>query len=113
MRAGKLRERITLLTFSTIRDEMGQPVETWTEGPTLWADVRAISGRELLAAGAETASTSIRIWLRYRRDVTAASRFICRTGAYAGQVLDVTNPPIPDAKRTRLEVLCAVGVKNA
>ena len=113
MKAGRLRHRVTIQNFTTTRDEYGQPITKWENGATVWATVSAISSRERLAAGAEMGETSIRVWLRYRADITAASRLLCRSGPFAGEILEVTAPPVPDEKGTRLEIACGKGVKHA
>lgn len=112
MRAGKLRHRVTIQNFTTARDSSGQEVESWHDGSTVWAEVRGISGRELVASAAEVAESTIRVWMRYRTDISAASRLLCLNGPFKGQVLDITAPPIPDAKATQLEILCKQGVKR-
>ncbi|WP_221918714.1 phage head closure protein, partial [Klebsiella oxytoca] len=53
MQAGRLRHRLTIQNFTTSRTPSGQPVEKWEDGKTIWAEVKGISGRELLAAGVE------------------------------------------------------------
>ncbi|SPW64604.1 putative head-tail adaptor [Escherichia coli] len=76
---------------------------------TVWAEVKGISGRERMTAGAETAQATVRVWIRFRVDVTASSRIRVLTGAYSGNELDIVGPPVPDGKRTRLEILCKTG----
>jgi SPP1 family predicted phage head-tail adaptor len=68
------------------------------DGADTRAEVKGISGRELVAAGAETAEATIRVWMRYRHDVSAASRIKVMTGPFKGNTLNVVGPPIPDAK---------------
>lgn len=46
--------------------------------------------------------------MRFRRDVTAASRLKVLTGAFKGAILGIEGPPIPDARTTRLEILCSL-----
>ncbi|HBS6838317.1 phage head closure protein, partial [Klebsiella pneumoniae] len=98
MQAGRLRHRVTIQNFTTTRTPSGQPVENWEDGKTIWAEVKGISGRELLAAGAEHADATIRVWVRFRRDISASSRLKVRTGPFKGAVLNVTGPPVPDIK---------------
>lgn len=112
MQAGRLRHRVTIQNFTTTRDSSGEEVENWVDGKTVWAEIRGISGRELVASSAETAEATIRVWMRYRTDITAASRLLCLNGPFKNQVLDLTGPPIPDAKGTQLEILCKQGVKR-
>ncbi|EKO4983782.1 phage head closure protein [Escherichia coli] len=112
MQAGRLRDMVTVQNFTTARDTSGQLVETWTNGATIWAEVKGISGRELIAAGAETSQATIRVWTRFRRDLTAASRLIVVTGPFKGSVLNIVGPPIPDAKGVQLEILCKQGAEK-
>ncbi|MBI9233153.1 phage head closure protein [Escherichia coli] len=108
MQAGRLRDRVIILNVTTARSPSGQPVETVTEGATVWAEVKGISGREIISGGAETAQATVRVWMRFRRDVTATSRLKVLTGAFKGAILGIEGPPIPDARATRLEILCSL-----
>ena len=45
--------------------------------------------------------------MRFRRDVTAASRLKVLTGAFKGAILNIDGPPIPDARSSGLEILCS------
>lgn len=112
MQAGRMRHRITIRNFTTGRSPSGQPKEEWRDGATIWAEVKGISGRELVASGMEKAEATIRVWVRYRTDITASSKLNVLIGPFKGQTLDVIGPPIPDAKGTRLEILCKQGVKT-
>ncbi|ATA26808.1 head-tail adaptor protein [Brenneria goodwinii] len=112
MKAGRLRHRVTIQNFTTTRDAGGQPIETWSDGATVWAEVAPISGRELVASGAVSAEATIRVWMRFRRDVSAVSRLLCLNGPFKDLTLDIIGPPIPDGKSTRLEILCKQGVKR-
>lgn len=112
MQAGRLRHRVTIQNFVTVVLPSGQEREEWRDGKTVWAEVKGISGRELVASGAEKVEATIRVWMRYRTDITAASRLKCLNGPFHGLVLEITGTPIPDPKGTRLEILCKSGVKS-
>ncbi|EDU1088608.1 phage head closure protein [Salmonella enterica] len=112
MQAGRLRDRVTIQNFNSSRDPSGQPVESWEDGATIWAEVKGISGRELVASGTETAQATIRVWIRFRRDVTAASRLRVLTGPYKGAILNVIGQPIPDSRGIQLEILCKQGAEK-
>lgn len=58
--------RITIQQRGTAQDDAGQPVEAWANVAQVWAEIRDVSGREFVAAGAERAevTTKIRIWRR-------------------------------------------------
>ena len=101
MQAGRLRDRVIILNVTTARSPSGHPVETVTEGATVWAEVKGISGREIISGGAETAQATVRVWMRFRR-------LKVLTGAFKGAILGIEGPPIPDARATRLEILCSL-----
>lgn len=112
--AGKLIQIVVIQNPVHIRDNSGQPVETWAEGETIRADIRGRSGRELMAAGAEIAQADVRVWVRGRsgESITAASRLKVQSGPYRGKILSVISPPIPDEKGERLEILCKLGAEK-
>lgn len=112
MEPGRFRHRITIQNFTVSRNDHGDEIEEWLDGETIAAEIKGMSGRERVSAGAEMAEATVRVWMRYRSDVTAASRLLCRSGPYRGNVLDIVGPPIPDAKGTRFEILCKQGVKR-
>ncbi|MBD2800752.1 phage head closure protein [Xenorhabdus sp. 42] len=106
MNIGRLRHRITLQHFTQITLPSGQRIQEWRDIATVWAEVKHISGRELLASGAALSETTVRVWLRYRADVTPASRMVFRGQTYGIQAV------IPDPKRTQLELLCKQGLNH-
>lgn len=110
MHAGRLRDRLTIQNAVTSRSPSGQPVESWVDGKTIWAETKGISGREKMVSGAEKAEATIRVWVRFRSDITSASRLKVLTGPFKGLTLSVTGPPIPDSNSTQLEILCKQGV---
>ena len=112
MEPGRFRHRVKILTFTTSRDPSGQPVESWTSGNTVPAEVKGISGREQLSGGAETAQATIRVWMRFRSELNASSRLEVLSGPYKGQVLNIIGPPVANATGTRLEILCKTGVEK-
>lgn len=112
MRVGGLRDRVIILKYTTTRSPYGEVIYYWEDGETIWAEVRGISGRELVASGAEMAEATIRVWVRFRRDIFASSRLKILTGAFAGSTLNIIGPPVPDTGMTRLEILCKQGTEK-
>lgn len=111
MQAGRLNQRVRILNFTTLRTPSGQPESVWLESNEIHAEIKGISGREQISSGAEMAEATIRVWVRFRTDITAASKLKVLTGPYKGQILDVAAPPIADSKGSQLEILCKQGVK--
>ncbi|MGP9437419.1 phage head closure protein [Ewingella sp. AOP8-B2-18] len=112
MRAGGLRRRVTIQKSEDRRDQSGQVIHTWGDLATVWAEVKGISGRERMSSGAIFSEATIRIWMRYREDVTTANRIIYSLPNVRGQVYGIL-AVIPDAEHSRLELLCKGGVFNA
>ena len=46
LQAGVFRQRVTLQDLVETIDSYGQPVQTWTDVATFWAEVRPIRGTE-------------------------------------------------------------------
>ena len=113
MEPGRFRHRVTIQNSRQVRGPSGQPKNEWFDSAiSVPAEVKAISGRELMTSGAEKSETTIRVWMRYRNDITSASRLICTSGPLKGFVLDVSGQPVPNANGTRLEIFCKQGVKT-
>lgn len=77
MRAGRLRERITILSPpSAVRNSYGEvdPATAWGVHAVAWAEVLPQVGREAVMAAAETAQTIYKIRMRYLGSVQQEMR---------------------------------------
>lgn len=74
MRAGQLKNRVTIQQQSTVQDSIGQPVNTWTTYATVWADIRHKSGVEAIKSGEVTSTVKASVRVRYKSGITAAMR---------------------------------------
>lgn len=108
--AGRLIQVVVIQNAIPGRSPFGEVTQDWVDGERIRADIRAISGRELIASGSEKAEATVRVWVRFRTDITAASRLKVLSGPFRGQTLEVFGPPVPDNLGTRLEILCKQGV---
>lgn len=87
--AGALNQRLTILQRSATVDAAGQPLDTWTELATVWADVRTPSGMQGATAAIssrEGAMAAYSARIRYRADVTTAMR-----ASVGAQLFDIVN----------------------
>ncbi|MDC9597123.1 phage head closure protein [Xenorhabdus anantnagensis] len=112
MRAGALRDRVIIQKNEQTRSPGGSVIKAWVDVAEVWAEVKFISGRELVASGRILSEASVRIWLRYRNDITTAHRIIYQGDSTHSQTFAIA-AVIPDPKRTYLELLCKGGVKHA
>jgi SPP1 family predicted phage head-tail adaptor len=60
-----LRKRVQVQKPSTIKDAYGQPVSNWTTVATVWANIHALTMRELFNAGTFASQVSHKITIRY------------------------------------------------
>lgn len=113
MRAGHLRDRIKIQKWKMERSPLsGAEKRVLVDVATVWAEVKGISGRELITSGTsagqlKTAAT-IRIWLRYRSDIDYTCTIIHQMPGVWGNEYGIL-AIIPDGKRSYLELLCKGG----
>ena len=76
MDSRRLNRKATLQHLVEGQDEAGQPVTTWANLATVWANIKHLSGVETIKANAETSAVKASIRIRYRTDLTAAMRVV-------------------------------------
>lgn len=103
--AGELRHRMTIQAPVETRSAAGDSVPAWTTIATVWASVRAISGREFWAGSQVYAEASMEVRIRYRADVRSSWRLAWdeRTGT---RYLDILGVLDPDGRRADLVLPC-------
>lgn len=106
MRAGRLRDRLTLQGYGEVKDAIGGTRKEWFDVGGVWAEVRGLSGRAFLSASAEQAEITCEILMRYRPDVKARMRLV------RGDEVYTIVSPLPDPKRRQLLCMCSERVKQ-
>ena len=76
MKAGMLNSRISIQQLSTGQDAIGQPVTTWADFASVWANIRYLNGIETVKADAQTSVVKASIRIRRRTDITPAMRVV-------------------------------------
>ena len=90
MKAGDLRERVTIQRKTIASNSYNEPIETWSDLATLWAAFPDQNGKEMRAAQKLYASVTAVIVIRYRADVTVMHRILHGSHVYEIQaVIDV------------------------
>ncbi|MES2972392.1 MAG: phage head closure protein [Pseudomonadota bacterium] len=103
LKAGSLNRRVTIKAQAAGQDDIGQPVQTWSDIAPVWANVRFKSGSEALRGDKETSVTAASIRIRRRTDVSVAMR------VYDGAVIYEIKAVLPDEeRRDRLHLVCEV-----
>jgi SPP1 family predicted phage head-tail adaptor len=74
MLAGMLNRRVVITQQSTDQDDYGQPVQTWTEVATCWANIANKSGLQTILSDAQDSEVHSSIRIRYRTDIEPGMR---------------------------------------
>ena len=98
MRSGRLDRRITLQRKTVVANSYGEPIETWVDLATVWAEYLPTGGVERYAATQMVAEADTRWRIRYRADLTPIDRL-----SYAGRIYDVTGV-VEIGRREGLEI---------
>lgn len=105
MEPGRFRHRIAVQRESDAKDAYGQSVG-WETVSTLPADIRAISGRDFIAASAERTTVTTKIFIRYHPDIRPTRcRLVHAPPTGRGEVYRII-AALPDRHCRRLELLC-------
>lgn len=86
IRAGDLRHQCILQEATNQTDSFGDTQEVWSAVATVWAFIRAASGRELFEAATVQAELSHLVTIRYRAGVWPGMRFL-----FNGRLLYITS----------------------
>ncbi len=76
MRAGGLDRRVTIQRFTETQDPYGEPILTWSDLATVFAEVRQQGGREYLAAATLIDETRVVFYIRWYPGLTPLDRVI-------------------------------------
>lgn len=107
MQVGKLQSRITIQRLEDGQDEIGQPVQTWVDVATVWANIRYLSGVETVKSDAPVSVARASIRIRRRTDVHAAMRVV-----FGSTVFDILSVLPDEESRERLDLVCETGANN-
>ncbi len=103
MRAGRLRQRVTIQDKVVTQNTFGEEVITWTDYLTAWAAVEPLRGREFneqAMAGAELTTRIVLRWpgtLDYRPEMRAV---------HAERLYNVRSVVRVDERRREVQLLC-------
>ena len=102
MRAGALRESVTIQSKSVSRDSYGAETVSWTTHATVWAAIEPLRGQEYLEARRMEAEVDVRIRIRYLSTVTSSMRV-----SWGSRIFQIVSPPIHVQERQReTQLMC-------
>lgn len=105
MRAGDLREPISIIAEQRTEDDLGGQVVAWATQFDSWANVAPVRGAEKMEAQQVQSTQTYRITIRYRPNVTTAMRV-----NWSGKTMNILAVNNPDQRRKYLEMICEEGV---
>lgn len=82
MRAGTLNSRITIQQLAAGQDSLGQPVQTWSDVATVWANIKQSSGSETIRSDRELSVVRASIRIRYKTGLNAGMRVVAGADVY-------------------------------
>ena len=100
--AGRLSERVVVMTPVTVDDDEGGKTTTWSTVASVKAAVEPLTRQERLQAVASETTVTHRVTIRWIADVTSRSRL-----HWGDRVLEVVGPPVEIGRRNLLECDCA------
>lgn len=89
MRAGRLRNKITIQTIVNEVDDFGQPLlngSGYTDYKTVWASVIPVSGKESFLSNTDFSKTTHKIKIRYIPNIKASMRIL-----WQGRIFNIVN----------------------
>ena len=99
MGAGQYRHRCRLYRNEPIRDPIGGDTDHWVQVRPFWGDVRAVSGRNWLAAAQHQAEVTVEI---HCRPLAALAGMRVEHDSITYQI----EQPLLDRGRHRLRLMC-------
>lgn len=111
MRAGQRRHRLLLQQPTRTQNALGEPITTWTDVATVWAQIEPIKGSERLVANQLLADLDTRIVIAYGPEWSAISAaWRCSHG---GVTYNIGAPPVNRGLRNKeIELMCKSGVND-
>jgi SPP1 family predicted phage head-tail adaptor len=100
IRAGELRERVTVQIASGTTNALGETVLAWSDSSAVWASVEGVSAREALTAGQQETTVSHRVRIRYLPGLTQQMRF-----AWRNRTLEIVSL-LEHGNRSEHEAVC-------
>lgn len=105
MTSSRLNKRVTIQQRTAGKDASGAQVQTWVDVATVWAAVWPMTGRQYIAANAETNTVITKIRIRKRAGIVAAMRV-----KHGATFYDIEAVLDPDGAWT--DLMCKAGASN-
>ena len=108
MRAGRLKDRVSIQSRSTTKDAIGGEVETWTTTYTRDCSIEPVNGKEFYAAQTESADTSVRIRFRYQSGLLSTTKRLVDNRVSPQVIYDIESVIDPGNEHRELIAMCVL-----
>ena len=108
MRAGTLKNWVTIQRPGTIKDELGQLMPGWLVLDSVWADIRFQSGLEMARADTTVSVLKASIRIRQRTDVLANMRVVDDEG----RIYEIKAVVPNKQSRQFIDLVCETGAND-
>lgn len=113
MRAGRLKNKVSLQKYTETKSDTGHPTKTWATVSTVWAATEAVRGKEAEAAGELVASLTTKVIIRYSSDVTDVNTtYRVLFGTRIFSIESVILPADRSGNNAYIELMCTEGKKD-
>lgn len=104
MQSGKLRQRVTVQLVTQTQDSYGEPVESWAEIDTVWAEVKPATGQERFVASADQQLATLThvVNMRYLDGLSPVNHRLL----WGTRVLDIETVQDPTGRTATTKLLC-------
>lgn len=89
MKAGVMDEQILIQSRSETQDTAGQPVITWSDWNTVWADLIPLKNDEIVASDRKTETGNYRVRMRWITGLTEDMRVVYNSKNYDIESINV------------------------
>ena len=96
---GSLRHRVKFQQLQKLPDGQGGFTHSWVDYATVWARVKAVTGKETIEADRLVSIADFKVTVRYRNDIDDTMRVVWNSKNY--QILSVQ----PDEKEKYMTLL--------
>ena len=108
MRAGRLRDRVTIENFTVTKDAIGGEVRTWATHKTRNCSIEPLNGKEFFAAQSESTEVEVKIRFRYESGLLNAKYRIVDNRMSPQVIYDIESIIDPSNRHQELIAMCKV-----
>ncbi len=99
MKAGKMIHRVIIQEPIESKGSMGGTTKTWVNFHKCWADIRELSGREVVQSEQVQSEITATCFIRYRSNIDASMRI-----SHDGRLFQIESVINKDGKKIMLEL---------